>query len=90
MTPRIHLVVERSDGQRSEVEGVGDQVTADVMVAADDLLHVLTTGDRPSLRGLYDLCALAFGTSREDAKERLLAAAYGMDKRTFDGKMRLA
>ena len=28
-------------------------------------------------RGLYDLVALAFGTSREDSKKRLLAAMYG-------------
>jgi hypothetical protein len=29
------------------------------------------------------VCAKAFGTTREAAKERLIAAAYGMDPKTF-------
>jgi len=87
--PRIHLVVERADGRRSEIE-TGAQVTADMLDVAEDLLHTLTTGDRPPLKGFYELCAKAFGTTREDAKERIAAAAYGMDAKTFDKKMRLA
>ena len=88
MKPRIHLVIEREDGRRSEIT-TGAQVTDDMLAVAEDLLHTLTTGDRPPLRGLYELCAKAFGTTREDAKERLFAAAYGMDKTLFDGKQRL-
>lgn len=76
MKPRIHLVVERADGRRSEIE-TGDQITEDMQAVAEDLLHTLTTGERPPLQGLYELCALAFGTTREDAKKRLLGAAYG-------------
>ena len=87
--PRIRLVVERADGRRSEIE-TGDQVTQDMLDVAEDLLHTLTTGDRPPLKGLYELCAKAFGTTRDDAKERILAAAYGMDAKTFDERMRLA
>ena len=79
MKPRIHLVVERADGRRSEIE-TGDQVTEDMLTVAEDLLHTLTTGDRPPLRGLYELCAKAFGTTREDAKARLIAAMYGMSE----------
>jgi len=89
MTPRIHLVVERTDGSRSELEVVA-QVTADMLAVAEDLLVTRTTGNRPPLKGFYALCAKAFGTTREDAKERIIAAAYGMDAKTFDKKMRLA
>jgi len=58
--------------------------------SAEDLLHTLTTGDRPVLKSLYALVAKAFGTTREDAKERLTAAAYGMAKDTFEERNRLA
>jgi hypothetical protein len=61
-----------------------------MLAVAEDLLHTLTTGDRPPLKGLDELCAKAFGTTRDDAKDRLLAAMYGMDKALFDKKMRLA
>lgn len=44
---------------------------------AEDLPHALTTGDRAPPKGLYELCALAFGTTHEDAKERLLGTVYG-------------
>lgn len=84
-TPRIHLIVERPDGSRSELEAVA-QVTEDMLAVADELLVTLTTGQRPPLKGLYDLCAKAFGTTHHDAKERLLAAMYGMDKSAFDKK----
>jgi len=87
--PRIHLMVERADGRSSEIES-GDRITPDMMDAAEDLLHTLTTGERPIINNFYELCAKAFGTTRDDAKERVLAAAYGMDKKAFDEKMRLA
>jgi hypothetical protein len=85
---RIHLVVDHADGSRSEIDT--NQVTEDMQHVADDLLQTLTTGTRPPLKGLYELCAKAFGTSRDDAKDRLLAAMYGMDKSAFDKRMRLA
>lgn len=90
MKPRIHLVVERPDGRRSDANIVGDPVTPAMLDAAEDLIHTLTTGERPPLKGLYDLCAIAFGTTREDAKERLLGASYGMDKKRFNERNRLA
>lgn len=74
---RIHLIVERTNGRRSEAEIVGDPITPDMIAVAEDLLQTLTTGERPPLKGLYDLCARAFGTTREDAKERLVGAMYG-------------
>jgi hypothetical protein len=75
--PRIHLAVDRADGRRSNVEIDGAPVTTEMLDAAEDLLHTLTTGERPPPRGLYELCSLAFGTTREDAKRRLTGAAYG-------------
>jgi len=45
--------------------------------AAEDLLHTLTSGERALPRDLYDACALAFGTTRDDAKRRITAAMYG-------------
>ncbi len=89
MKPRIHLVVERVGGRRSEIE-TGAKVTEDMLNVAEELLHTLTTGDRPPLKGLYELCAKAFGTTPDDAKERLLAAMYGMEKKAFDERLRLA
>lgn len=89
MKPRIHLVVERADGRCSEIES-GNRLTPDMLDAAEDLLHTLTTGERPIIQNFYELCAKAFGTTREDAKKRVLAAAYGMDKKTFDERNRLA
>lgn len=79
MKPRIHLIVERTDGRGSnmEIEISGESVTADMLDVADDLLHTLTTGERPVLKGFYELCANAFGTTRDDAKKRLLGALYG-------------
>lgn len=85
MTTRIHLVVERTDGSRSEREAVA-QVTEDMLAVAEDLLVTLTTGERPPLKGLYDLCARAFSTSRDDAKERILAASYGMPEAKIEAK----
>ncbi|HSX22401.1 MAG TPA: hypothetical protein VLE97_06450 [Gaiellaceae bacterium] len=75
--PRIHLVLQRSDGHASTAEIVGDRVTEAMIASAEDLLETLTTGERPPPRGLYDLCAQAFGTTRDDAKKRLMAAMYG-------------
>ncbi len=77
MKPRIHLIIERADGRRSDIEIGGDPVTTEMLDAAEDLLSTLTTGDRQLPKGLYDACAQAFGTTREDAKKRLLGAAYG-------------
>jgi len=91
LKPRIHLILERPDGRYSNIEIEGDPVTDDMLDVAEDLLTTLTTGDRPPLKGMYELCATAFGTTRDDAKERLLAAMFGMDAKTFDKKkMRLA
>lgn len=77
MKQRIYLVVERADGRQSTAEIHGDPVTEPMLEAAEDLLETLTTGERPPIKGLYDLCATAFGTTRENAKKRLLAAMYG-------------
>ena len=77
MKPYIRLVVKRHNGHCSDVEISGDPVTAEMLDVAEDLLHTLTTGERPPLKGFYELCALAFGTTREDAKKRLLGASYG-------------
>lgn len=90
MKSRIQLILERPDGRYSNIEIKGEQITDDMFAVAEDLLTTLTTGDRPPLKGLYELCAKAFGTTRDDAKARLIAAMYDMDKKTFDGKMRLA
>jgi hypothetical protein len=73
--PRIHLVIERENGVCTDTES--EQVTSAMMDAAEDLFTTLTTGERPLIKNLYDLCAQAFGTTREDAKRRLVAAAYG-------------
>jgi len=88
--PRIALVLVRTDGHRSDAEIEGAPVTSDMIDSAEDLLHTLTTGERPVIKNLYDLVAKAFGTTREDAKERITAAAYGMSKGTFDERNRLA
>ena len=77
MKPRIFLVVERPNCRCSQIEIVGDPVTAEMIDAAEDLLHTMTTGERTLPKGLYDLCATAFGTTREDAKKRVLGAIYG-------------
>ena len=85
MKPRIRLVVEREDGRCSEIES-GASCTPEMLDAAEDLLETLTTGERPPLKGLYDLCATAFSTSRDDAKERIVAAAYGMSATRIQAK----
>ena len=58
--------------------------------SAEDLVHTIVTGERPIIKNLYDLVAKAFGTTREEAKERIMAAAYGMSKGTFDERNSLA
>lgn len=75
--PQIRLVVERPDGRRSSIDVVGDSVTKDMLDSAEDLLHTVTTGERPIIKNLYELVAQAFGTTRDDAKERIIGAAYG-------------
>lgn len=87
--PQIHLVIERADGRRSEAEISGTPVTSDMLDAAEDLLHTLTTGERPVIKNLYDLAARAFGTTREDAKERITAAAYGMTSPKIEQRGRI-
>lgn len=77
MKPRIHLVIERASGRRSNIEIGGNPVTLDMLDAAEELLHTLTTGKRPPPKGLYELCAIAFGTTRQDAKKRLMGAIFG-------------
>lgn len=74
--PRIRLGLIRPNNHGSEIEIEGDAVTAIMLEVAEELLVTLTTGERPPLTGLYDLCARAFGTSREDAKQRLMFAVY--------------
>lgn len=86
---RIQLSLRWSDGRRSEITETFNVLPA-MLESAEDLLHTLTTGERPPPKGLYELCAKAFGTTREDAKERLCAAAYGMDKQSFDARNRPA
>jgi hypothetical protein len=89
MKPRISLVLERPDGSDFETTIEGAQVTSEMLDSAEDLFHTLTTGERPIYKNFYDLAARAFGTTREDAKDRILAAAYGMSKQTFDERKRL-
>jgi hypothetical protein len=86
---RIHLSLQGADGRRSEITETFN-VTSAMLESADDLLHTLTTGERPPIKGFYELCATAFGLSREEVKERILAAAYGADKKAFDERMRQA
>lgn len=87
---RIQLVFERHDGHRSEAEIAGEKVTSDMRDAAEDLLHTLTTGERPAIGNLYDLVAQAFNTTREDAKTRITAAAFGMSPLKIDGQSRIS
>lgn len=77
MKPHIQVVLRRADGHVSRAKVSGDHVTDDMVTVAEDLLETLTVGVRPPLKGLYDLCARAFGTTRADAKKRLIGAAYG-------------
>jgi hypothetical protein len=86
MKSRIYLVIARPDGRESVAEIEGDPITEPMRDAAEDLLETLTTGERPPLKGLYDLCAQAFNTSRDDAKERIAAAAYGMSETKIQAK----
>lgn len=81
--PRIYLVVQRANGRRSTAEISGDRVNDDMQASAEDLLVTLTTGNRPTIKGLYDLCAQAFGTTREDAKKRITGASYGKRGKTI-------
>lgn len=75
--PRIQIVLMRVDGRVSSAKIAGDHITVDMLDVAEDLLHTLTTGQRPPIKGLYELCATAFGTTRQDAKKRLIGASYG-------------
>jgi hypothetical protein len=90
MKPRIYLVLERPDGHRSEAEIDGTKITSDMLDSAEDLLHTLTTGERPVIKNLYDLAARAFNTTREDAKQRITAATFGMSPLKIDWKSRVS
>lgn len=74
---RIHLILMRPDGRASNTSINGKRVTATMIDAAEDLLHAMTTGERLLPKDLYDVCARAFGTTRLEAKEKILAAMYG-------------
>lgn len=87
-SPRIQIIVERPDGHRSDAEIEGAKVTSDMLDSAEDLLHTLTTGERPVLKNLYEVTSRAFGTTREDAKERIIAATYGMSTQRIEEKSR--
>jgi hypothetical protein len=84
MKPSIRLFIERPNGHRSEVEIEGAPVTSAMLDSAEDLLHTLTTGERPIITNLYDLVALAFGTTHEEAKTRIAAASYGMSSQKVE------
>jgi hypothetical protein len=86
--PLIRLRIERPDGRSSESEIAGETVTIEMLDAAEDLRHTLTTGERPVIKNLYDLVAQAFSTTREDAKERLTAATYGMSSQRIEQQQR--
>ncbi len=81
MRAEIHLVVRWPDGRRTDVEMPTafneDTVTPAMLDAAEDLIRVLATGERVLPKDLYDVCSRAFGTTRDDAKKRLLAAMFG-------------
>ena len=77
MKPHIHVTVLRPDGRGSEADIDGDKASPLMFDAAEDLLHALTTGERLLPKDLYDACAMAFDTTREDAKLRLTRAMYG-------------
>lgn len=76
LRPRISLILDRPDSPPYNIEIGGLRVTPPMLDAAEDLLHTLMTGEREPPRGLYELCATAFGTTREDAKKRILAAMF--------------
>ena len=76
----INLLMRRPDGSRAEVSIAEDQVTPDLLIQAELLLRTLQGKPAPgdaSAKDLYAACAQAFGTTYEDAKERLLFALYG-------------
>ena len=73
---RIQLIVRHPDGHCSNVEIIGASVTPTMLEAAEDLIHTLSSDERTLPNGLYDVIAIAFATTREDAKARLLRALY--------------
>lgn len=74
---QIRVILTRTDGGCSDTEAHGDRVTPAMLDAAEDLIGTIATGERELPKDLYDACARAFDTSRDDAKKRLLAAMYG-------------
>jgi hypothetical protein len=77
LKPQICLVLVRPDSPLSNVEIGGSRVTPTMLEAAENLLHTLMTGELQLPKALYDLVARAFGTTRDDAKGRILLASYG-------------
>jgi hypothetical protein len=88
--PHIYLIIERPDGLYSKAQVDGDKITRSMFDAAEDLLHTLTTGERPFIKNAYDLVARAFNTTREDAKQRILAASFGMATLKIEGQSRVS
>lgn len=69
-------------GQPVEVESAGRGAAV-----AKDLYEESKRVFRTNLpRDLYEACGRAFGTTRDDAKERLLAVLYGTNKKRLDGR----
>jgi hypothetical protein len=68
---------ERGEGAEAARARVEREVLTDVMRILDGRPPDLKYGLPPDPRDLYDLCASAFGTTREDAKTRITAASYG-------------
>lgn len=77
LKPQIRLALVHPDSLTASIQIDGSRVTPTMLEAAEDLLHTLTTGERQLPKDLYGDVARAFGTSRNDAKERVLLASYG-------------
>jgi hypothetical protein len=77
MKPQIRLVLVRPDSPAVSAQIGGTRVTPAMLEAAEDLLHTLNTGERKLPKDLYEVVARAFGTTRDDARGRILLAIYG-------------
>lgn len=76
--PQICLTLVRPNSHQPVINEIGGpRVTTAMLEAAEDLLHTLTTGERQLPKDLYEVTARAFGTTRDDAKDRLIRAIYG-------------
>lgn len=70
MKPRIKIVVDQSDGQVTEIAVPADFVD-------DEDAREMAEGMAAMHRTIYQVVADAFGVTRAEAKERLVAAMYG-------------